>query len=290
MKLAIASCRDLPDWEVDDRPFHEALRERGIDLQVAAWDDDGFDWGAHDACLLRTTWDYHLRRDAFVRWAERVESDTRLFNPSRIVAWNTHKSYLRDLDDRGVDVVPTVWLDRASSPRIAERLREHGWRAGFLKPAVGATAFGTLRFGSSDEELDRAERHAEQLVRDDEALLQPYLECVERDGERSLIFLEGRLSHGVRKVPVPGDYRVQDDFGASDEPWIPDERALWSARRVLDALDERLLYVRMDFLRDAEGRFLLSELELVEPSLFFRHGPDAPARLAEALVRRIAHD
>ena len=36
------------------------------------------------------------------------------------------------------------------------------------------------------------------------------LERVERDGEVSAIYFDGAFSHGVRKVPVAGDYRVQD--------------------------------------------------------------------------------
>ena len=118
-------------------------------------------------------------------------------------------------------------------------------------------------------------------------MLQPYVEQVERDGEWSAIFIDGDYSHGVRKVPVAGDYRVQDDFGATDMPatFTVDELAL--ARSIVEAVEADLLYARVDFLRDEHGDLRLTELELVEPSLFFRHAPEAAERLADGLLRRL---
>ena len=144
-----------------------------------------------------------------------------------------------------------------------------------------------MRFDAGDATLTEAQRHLDRLLQAEEMMLQPYVEQVERDGEWSAIFIDGDYSHGVRKVPVAGDYRVQDDFGASDMPatFTDDELAL--ARSIVDAVDADLLYARVDFLRDADGELRLTELELVEPSLFFRHAPEAAAKLADALVRRI---
>ena len=103
----------------------------------------------------------------------------------------------------------------------------------------------------------------------------------------SAIFIDGSFTHAVRKVPVPGDYRVQDDFGASDEPTELSPDQLDLARSILDCVDGNLLYARTDFLRDEAGSLRLTELELVEPSLFFRHGPHAGERLADALLARL---
>ena len=99
---------------------------------------------------------------------------------------------------------------------------------------------------------------------------------------------------------MPGDYRVQDDFGARDEPYEPtaDERAM--AERVMAIAVRRggpcpgadgapLLYGRADFLWADDGSCVLTELELVEPSLFFRHAPDAADVLAEAWLGRLGH-
>lgn len=100
---------------------------------------------------------------------------------------------------------------------------------------------------------------------------------------------------GVRLIPRalvirPGDYRVQDDFGGSDELITLSDDEVALARRCMAAVEPNghgsLLYGRVDFLCDDDGGLRLSELELVEPSLFFRHCPTAAA-LAEALCRRL---
>ena len=145
------------------------------------------------------------------------------------------------------------------------------------------TPRNSIRFDVS--KLDRAEAHLERLLPNEAMLLQPYLSRVESEGEGSVIFVDGELTHAVRKLPVPGDYRVQDDFGASDEPWLLSDAEAELARRVVDCVGQPLLYARVDFLRDDAGELRVNELELVEPSLFFRHGPHAAPLLAKTLMR-----
>jgi hypothetical protein len=293
MRLALATCRALPSWEVDDRPLREALREEGAAVDEPVWDDPRVDWPSFDACLIRTTWDYMERRDEYVAWAERVGGATRLFNSPAVVRWNTHKGYLRALADRGVAIVPTEWLPEGAPAAIGELVADRGWSRAFLKPVIGATARETLRFAADRDGLRAAQGHADRLLPTEGLMLQPYLERVETDGEVSAIFVDGELTHGVRKVPVAGDYRVQDDFGARDFPYsfageerLAAEAVVAAAERALD-LATPLLYARADFLRGPRGELLLTELELVEPSLFFRHAPAAARALAGALLRRL---
>ncbi|RMF75697.1 MAG: hypothetical protein D6744_13160 [Planctomycetota bacterium] len=297
MRIALATCRDLPEWEVDDAPLHAALRARGVDLRTPAWDDARFDWAACDACLIRTTWDYMERRDEFVAWAESVGAATRLFNPAPIVRWNTYKTYLRDIERRGAPVVPTVWIDAGRPIDVGAVMSQRGWAAGFLKPVVGATARETLRFRHTAEGLAAAAAHIERLTQREALMLQPYLPRVETDGELSVVYIDGRPSHVVRKQPKPGDYRVQDDHGATDQRWDLDTAERARVAMVMAAARAEVeqrnlcawppLYARVDLLRDEEGELCCNELELVEPSLFFRHSQAAAERLAAALIARI---
>jgi glutathione synthase/RimK-type ligase-like ATP-grasp enzyme len=292
MHIALATCENLPDWEVDDRPLHEAFETRGVVLERPIWSDPHIVWSNYDACLIRTTWDYQERRSEYLAWIEHVSCATRLFNPAPIVRWNTHKSYLRDLESRGVRVAPTVWLLAGQRANLGEIVEPLGWERAFLKPAIGATARETMRFSADDaDQLARAQQHVDRLLRAEDVLLQPYLVSVETLGELSAVFIDGEITHTVRKIPVPGDYRVQDDYGADDEPYAFSEHELETARRAVEAVEghEDLLYARTDFLRDDEGQLCLGELELVEPSLFFRHGPHAAERLADALLARVGN-
>ncbi|MCA9687883.1 MAG: hypothetical protein KC457_37340, partial [Myxococcales bacterium] len=89
VKLALATCSTLLDWQADDeRPLHAALRARGAVVETPRWDDASVDWGRYDAVLIRNTWDYQQRHAAFMAWAEHVDRCSRLFNPPAIVRWN----------------------------------------------------------------------------------------------------------------------------------------------------------------------------------------------------------
>ena len=298
MLVALPTCQNLPDWEVDDAPFHRALNEVAIDWERPIWDNPAVDWSRFDAVLIRTTWDYQLKEPAFLKWIEDVAVVSRLFNPPSVISWNTKKTYLRDLELAGARLTPTSWLEKGSSPNLSALISELGWDRGFLKPVVGATARETLRFQCDESGLTAAQAHLERLLPNEAMMLQPYLETVETEGELSALYFDGAFSHGVRKIPVPGDYRVQDDFGASDEPYafnsteeVEVQRILMALQSVLNQkcrLEEPLLYARIDVLRDGQGGLFLNELELVEPSLFFRHDNASPMRLAQAVKRRLS--
>lgn len=287
MKIALASCRDLPDWEVDDKPLEAALTARGVDIVKPAWDDPQVNWSKFDACLIRTTWDYSERRDAFVAWAKKVAISTKLFNPAETVRWNTDKRYLKSLAERGVPTIETVWIEPGEHVDVAALLRERGWSRGFIKPVVGASSRATLRFDDSADGIAAAQQHLDMYAAREAMMMQPYLAMVETEGEYSVIFVDGKPAHGVRKVPVPGDYRVQDDFGAHDESWTPTDEELATAQHAIRAGGQGLLYGRVDFLRGNDGKLLMNELELVEPSLFFRHGKQTAELLADALLARV---
>ena len=207
-----------------------------------------------------------------------------------MVSWNAHKSYLRHLEQEGVPIAPTVWLSAGEAPRLAQLMSDNGWSKGFIKPQVGATARLTHRFALS--EVATAEAFLADALKNESMMVQPYLGRPETQGEISLIYFDGALSHTVPKVPVTGDYRVQDDFGAQDFPVEPPpgveavaQHALRVAERIA-GLDRPLLYGRVDLLEKRPGDWVLNELELIEPSLFLRHTSTGGRRLAQALMAK----
>lgn len=258
------------------------------------WDADVV-WREFDGALIRTPWDYHLGRAAeFQERIEHIGRETQLENSAAVVRWSLDKRYLRALADHGVAMLPTAWIEPGatwSAERIRSWLDERRFTRGFLKPVVGANAVGTLRFERDSSE--EAARHLEEAATGHGWMLQPYLDAVETLGEVSAVLFDGEWSHGVRKIPAGGDYRVQDDHGATDRPeeFSPENRAVAMdvariAERVLE-LDRPLLYARVDFLEDSAGSLWLTELELVEPSLFFRHHRPGATALARAFLRRL---
>lgn len=298
MRIALATCAKSFVGKADEQALDAALHARGLTVEHPNWDDPAVDWARYDAIVLRTVWDYHDKAEAFDAWLDAVPARTKLLNPAPVVRWNGRKDYLRELEAEGVAIAPTRWLPAGERHDLARCCRELGVEGrAFLKPLVGANASHTLRFDSASE-LPAAQVFLDGLEPARAMMLQPYLDSVEREGEYSLIYFADQLSHATRKIPVPGDYRVQDDWGASDEPWTPDAPALALGQQTLAALariararswaiELPLLYARVDLLRDARGAWVLNELELIEPSLFFRHDAEAAGRMVEALHARL---
>lgn len=281
LDVALASCRTLPEPDPDAAPLGRALAEAGLSAEVLAWDDAAADWSRARATVLRSTWNYPSRIDAFLAWARRVDSCSRLWNPLPVVRWNTDKRYLLELERKGIPVTPTVLLPRGSIVTLHEVLGETGWREAVVKPAVSAASFRTRRVGPDD--AGGGEAHLRGLLDERDVLVQRYLPSVEDYGERALVWIDGELTHAVRKTPR---FEGEDESVSVDPvPIATSESRL--ARRVIEAVGQPLLYARVDVAPGPSGEPLVMELELVEPSLFFTQGPSALERFVAGIRSRL---
>ena len=77
MRLRIATCRTLPEPDVDEAPLLAALRARGVDARMAAWDDPAEDWDAPVPTVIRSTWNYIHDLPGFLAWTRRAAASTR---------------------------------------------------------------------------------------------------------------------------------------------------------------------------------------------------------------------
>jgi glutathione synthase/RimK-type ligase-like ATP-grasp enzyme len=274
--LRVATCKPLPEPDIDEAPLAAALAAGGFAAELLAWDDPAVDWDAPIPTILRSTWNYPLALEAFLAWIDRVGAAAPLINPPDIVRDNLHKRYLLALAARGVPVVPTTLVERGrtcdlaaiTAPRIV------------IKPEVSAGSIGTRRFAPEDP---AAVAHLATLTAHGAALVQPYLASVEAYGERSLVWIDGELSHAVRKSPrFSGD----DEQVAGPFPITGEERAV--ALAALAPIADRILYGRVDVAHDDDGHPMVMELELVEPSLFFVKQPGAAERYVAGLRRYLA--
>lgn len=287
-RVALVTCDIFPDLYDDDVPLRDALRERGLTVEAVRWDDPRPDWTSYDLAVLRSPWDYVPRRDAFVAWAHRVP---RLLNPADVVAWNTDKRYLDELTSAGVPVTPTTFVPPGSTwtpPAKGE------W---VVKPTISAGSQDTGRYHLPSQ-AGLAVAHVERLTAAGRtAMIQPYLAAVDTDGETSVLCLpdaggELTFSHGARKGPMltGPDEGTIDPGGEVITPREPTTAQLAVAAKALDAIPggaKRLLYARVDLIPGPDGEPLLVELELTEPSLFFRTAPAAADRMADAIVARL---
>jgi hypothetical protein len=295
-RIALATAAEFPDLDDDGPALLAALSSLGIAADAAVWTDARVDYSPYDLVVVRSCWDYHERLDEFLAWADRVAATTTLANAAQVLAWNTHKTYLRELGAVGLPVVETTWLDPGDTftvPASGEYV---------VKPAVSAGSRNTNRYVPGDHD-DRATRHVRSLL--DAGLtvmVQPYLDAIDTAGETALLYFGGEFSHAVRKAPLLelGMPFVTAAFKPeSMQPRAASPAELAAAGRVLDALPSTgaavarrdLLYARVDLVPGADGSPTLLELELAEPSMFLTldgsDGADSAARFAAAIAARV---
>jgi glutathione synthase/RimK-type ligase-like ATP-grasp enzyme len=198
-----------------------------------------------------------------------------LANPPSVLAWNSDKRYLARLAERGVAIPPTTWTTAPTQADVDALFDATGATALIVKPTVSAGAWKTLRLARGDALVDPPRG---------DAMIQPYLASIEREGETSLLFFGGQLSHVVNKRPVAGDFRIQVQYGGTYRLLdAPPSGALELAMRTLEAIDDPLLYARIDVVPDDEGRWLLMEVELIEPDFYLGVDPRRGEGFASAV-------
>ncbi len=284
-RIAIATCAEHEELKADDRALGEALEARGAEALSVVWDREEPVWEELDLCLVRSTWDYHDSYPEFIAWTRRVAQATALHNPADVIAWNSEKAYQRDLAEAGVPTVPTAWIDRGEGADIEQILTREGWEEAVIKPTVDLGAKNLHRVQAGEGKA--ADALASVLSRQD-AMAQPFLPSLEKEGELSLIYIDGAFSHAVRKHPAPNDFRVQSIWGGTFEAATPTPDHLAIANRALAHLNDPPLYARVDLVNNAAGSPCLIELELIEPNLYLATHPSAVKRLANAVLNRVS--
>ncbi|MFC4160512.1 ATP-grasp domain-containing protein [Chitinimonas lacunae] len=257
------------------------LKRLGLSAARVAWDDPQHDWSNTGTALFRSTWDYFERYDEFSPWLENVARILPLQNRYDLLSWNLDKRYLRDLAEQGVAIVPTLYLERGSTADLAMLAARLGCHELVIKPVVSGSARLTFR---GTPALLQAQ--LDSCLVSEAMMVQPFMPTVLEQGELSLMVIDGRFSHAIRKTPAPGDFRVQDDHGGIVHPYFPSPAEIEFAERAVAACPVLPLYARVDLVEDGD-RLRIMELELVEPELFFRFRPQAAEALAQGLAKRL---
>jgi len=269
---------DLAGYVSDDELAIEPLQELGWKVKTISWRDETVDWNDFTAVVIRTTWDYQKSPDDFLRVLRQIEdSKARLENSLKTVEWNLSKLYLRELEDNGVKIVPTIWESETPTEINFSRWLEHfGTDEIIIKPLVGANAEFTYRLRAFSPELA-------EIFKSRQYMVQPFMPKIVSEGEFSLFYFGGFFSHTILKTPRQRDFRVQEEHGGIITSVTPPAKLLETAQFVLSLIKPTPLYVRLDFVRAQADDFCLMELELIEPALYLRMNKNAPRFLAETI-------
>lgn len=286
-RIGIVTGERAPNLTEDGQALLTELRTRELSAEPVRWTDSRVDWESFDALLVRSCWEYHTKPDAFLDWLERIENaGVVLLNSADAIRWNLHKFYLRDLAEEGVSILPTAWIERSTATDLRTVLRTNDWREAVVKPAIGTSSAGIWR--TSLAEAPDQQQRFEALVSNGDVLVQQFAPEIS-DGERSLVFFEGGFSHATKQLPSTDDFRAHPDYGGTAEPYEPRREivaqateALEAAGRVVGIDPADFPYARVDGIERGD-RFLLMELELIEPYLHLDAGDDAVAAFADAI-------
>lgn len=265
-------------WREVYERMAEPLAQAGVSVEPRPWTDPG-DLGPARLVLALMVWGYHRSGE---RWTQACrawgQAGLPLANPASVLAWNADKLYLRGMAEAGVPVVPTRFVDRVTPAEVEAAFAAFGTDRLIAKPRVSANAHQTLRLAPGDG-LEGAPEGA--------AMIQPYLPAIEDHGELSLIYLDGRFSHAIRKRPAAGDFRIQPEYGGLITAETPPAEALAVAEAVLASVEEPLLYARIDLVPGPDGRLCLIEAELIEPDLYLGFDPGRGDGFARAVAARL---
>jgi glutathione synthase/RimK-type ligase-like ATP-grasp enzyme len=283
-KCVILTLDDPTDFVIYDQLLEPYLQDAGWHCETLSWRAK-VDWNNYNLVMIRSTWDYQDDVEGFMQVLQKIEdSSAHLDNPLAIARWNIDKRYMRDLEARDVSIVPTLWFDSLHADQIAGFFTQLNTTQIVIKPCISANADDTFwlkqNVATSEYETIAARFQNRPFM------VQPFLPAIISEGEFSLFYFDGDYSHAILKTPKQDDFRVQEEHGGRLLKIEPEAALYDAAEKVLKAIDQSLLYARLDFVRNG-SEFALMEAELIEPSLYFNLDPEAPRRYVEAMERRM---
>ena len=276
MRIGLVTSEPSIERDDDFGYLAPALRRRDVAVDAPAWNDPAVDWSAYDIAMISSTWDYHEHLEEFREWLALASRETRLVNDAGLVEWNIDKRYLIELEAAGVPTIPTIWVEPGGEETAATEIEEAGWERVVIKPVVDLGALNLVRV-PADLVADMLDRYEVATM------AQPYLPSVAAEGELSLVYFGGELSHSLRKVPARGDFRVQPIYGGTHELEEFGRVVREIAAAALAVAPVTPLYARVDVVGTDEGPAVI-ELELIEPALYLDADPRSAERLAGALL------
>ncbi|MBU3004931.1 ATP-grasp domain-containing protein [Paraglaciecola arctica] len=284
-RCAFLSMDSLEDFFSYDTLLFEPLKKHGWLAEEVSWRNADVDWDLYDVVVIRSTWDYQDDVEAFLACLQRIEaSSAQLQNSLKIVQWNINKRYLNDLQNQGINIVPTLWFDSFLLNEVQASFVHFDSPEVVIKPLVSANADHTYRL--TPERLVQQRAQLEAIFANREFMVQPFLTGIIEEGEYSLFFFAGQYSHSILKQPQSGDFRVQEEHGGQLKAVQPNEEMLTASRHCLAALPEDVLYARIDLVRH-KNEFSVIEIELIEPSLYFNMDPESPQRFVDAFLEML---
>ena len=279
-KCALLTINDLSNFQSYDNLIVKPLSDLGWECDFIPWDSASINWDDFDAVIIRSTWDYQQKEKLFFKTLQSIEaSSATLYNSLDTVKWNIHKRYLLELERENISIIPTRLYDSFDFEIVSQLFSFFNENKLVIKPCVSANADDTFILEQS--KMENLKSVLEGTFSRKDFLVQPFIKNVKSEGEYSLIYFGNRLSHVLIKTPKNGDFRVQEEHGGILKAINKPESSLIDfGNKVMRTIPYQCLYSRVDVVRCSDN-YLLMEVELIEPSLYFNMDPKSPQMFAE---------
>ena len=284
MKIALLTCKDLPNLTLSDQLLIPELAKYNHQATAVIWDDDQINWNDFDLLIFRNTWDYFEKQTQFDNWLQQIEkAKIKTLNALAVINQNKHKFYLQDLQQKGIAIIPTVFIPKTNQLDLQQIVPKH-WKKAVIKPAYSAGSYLTKVFDIQD--IDPINQEYQPIAAQKDLLLQEFIPEIQTEGETSFVFFDKQFSHAVNKKPVAGDFRIQSQFGGQYSLAQPTKMLIEKAQKVVDSFDEDLLYARVDGII-INNKLFLMEIECLEPDLYFSLKPGSTEVFVKAILKLI---
>jgi len=285
MNIGIVTYNGLPELTESEKLLLPIYKENGINAIPLIWNDDKIDWLTYECLIFRSVWDSHIYPKEFIAWLDYLEKNkVKTLNPVSTIRYNHHKFYLRDLHEKGVQIIPTIFLSKTTALDL-NPVKEAGWKKAVIKPAISATSYLTTLFDIAD--IEQIQNDYKEIALERDLLVQEFMPEIQEIGEISLIFFNRIFSHAVIKTAKKDDFRVQEEYGGLTQTFVPSLKVVETAQQILTLFDGVLLYARVDGVM-RNDQFILMEVELIEPELFLGYADNARTQLVKSSIELMA--
>ena len=277
------------DWYIqqvltEDKLLKKELELLGLNVIIKDWKSKKFDWTKAEYAIFRSTWDYFDNFKLFSNWLEKNKYEIKFINSLEIIKWNLDKVYLLELQEKGINIAPTILIKKNQPTTLKKLFEDTGWQEAVLKPTVSGAARHTYRINRNS--YNDYEEIFKGLICNEDFLFQEFIKNIISKGELSLIVIGGKYTHAVKKTAKKGDFRVQDDHGGKVEVYHAKDKEIEFAEQCINLCLEMPLYARVDIAYDNNNELSLVELELIEPELWFRNNKKSAKLLAEEILKK----
>ena len=269
----------------EDGLIQNELEKLGLKVTRKDWNDKKFNWEDAKILLVRSTWDYFHRFKEFKKWIEEVKSKSKLINTYEQINWNFDKNYLKDLDQNNINIPASVFIKKGETTSLQDHMNKNRWDCIVIKPTISGAGRHTYKVDKNN--VSEINKNFLKLIQDEDFIIQEFQKNIISKGEVAVVLINGEYTHSILKLAKKGDFRVQDDFGGTIHNYEPTQEMIEFAQKSIKTLSPTPVYARVDIIWDNNNKMAVSELELIEPELWFRNNPSAATKIAKVLKEKV---